>query len=205
MNILFLKFIIFFILFLCVIGLLSILIWKKKLQIRDLYVTTVFTIMFTITLLCFSYGIKMNNELKNQFNFTHDRVSHVNYKDSTINDSLLYSMIKDLRIPHAKIVFAQAKIESANYKSELYKSNFNLFGMKFATIRPTITTNEYLGYQKYDNWKESLCDYLIWQFANNVDKLSDEKYLDYLDSVYAEDPNYILKIKKIISSYNFIK
>ena len=123
--------------------------------------------------------------------------SKENTQDSTINDSILYKYLSDMRVPHRKIVFAQAKLESNNYQSELFKSNFNLFGMKVATIRVSNTDNENKGYQAYCNWRESVTDYVLWQFENNVDKLSDEEYLYYLSKKYAEDPQYIEKIKKL--------
>ena len=75
----------------------------------------------------------MNYELTNKFTVAPEMVSHVNFKDSTINDTLLYQMVEKLRIPHKKVVFAQAKLESMSYCSELYETNFNLFGMSSTT------------------------------------------------------------------------
>ena len=194
--------------FLASLGVLSALtfaIIKKKIKLRDVIVSGIVATGFSILAFTSSLGYDMNSELSTEFKLTKERVSHINYRDSTISDSLLYGMIQNLRIPHAKIVFAQAKLESNTYRSELYKTNFNLFGMKYATIRPSVTCNEYMGYQRYANWKESVVDYLIWQFSNNVDKLDDARYMQYLHAVYAEDPNYIPKVKNIINNTNFKK
>lgn len=166
---------------------------------RDIFVIGLFTLVLLV-LFCFGYAINSTSKLiDNRVIVNNERESNINYMDSTASDSLVYSMIKNLRIPHGKIVFAQAKLESYNYKSDLFKSNFNMFGMKYAVKRPTVTTNEYKGYQKYNSWKESIIDYLIWQYANNVDKLSDNEYKNYLKMYYAEDPQYIQKLNNIIS------
>lgn len=205
MNILFIKFLLMFLVSLGVLYALVLAIIKKKMVIRDFIVSLSSVIAISIIGLTCYFGYDLNDELSTEFKVTRERVSYINFQDSVINDSILYSMITSLRIPHEKIVFAQAKLESNTYKSELYKTNFNLFGMKYATKRPTITTYEYMGYQKYTNWKESLVDYLIWQLSHNVDKLSDDKYFDYLHAVYAEDPSYVSKLKNIILKTNFEK
>ena len=173
MNILFIKFLL---MFLASLGVLSALTWaviKKKVLLRDVYVSLIFSVGAIVLIMTQSIGRDLNDELTIKFHISKEKISYVNYQDSTINDSLLYSTIKNLRIPHAKIVFAQAKLESGSYKSELYKTNYNLFGMRYATKRPTTTNNEYMGYQMYDNWRESVLDYLIWQFSHNVDRLTD--------------------------------
>jgi len=105
-----------------------------------------------------------------------------------------------MRVPHYKIVLAQAKLESGNYKSELYKSNFNLFGMKVVTRRVSNSSSSNNGYQSYCNWRESVMDYVLWQFTNKVDKLTQDEYLDYLSQKYAEDPKYVIKLKEIINN-----
>lgn len=205
MNTLFLSFIVLFLLSLAIIYLLVYFTIKKKITLRDYAFGFIVSLVVGIFVLTGVKASEVNKTMVGDIVISKERVSEINYMDSTITDSVLYSMITQLRIPHSKIVFAQAKLESANYKSELYKSNLNLFGMKFATIRPTVTPHEYLGYQRYMNWKESVVDYLIWQFANNVDKISDDKYFEYLHKVYAEDPSYVPKLKKIIQNTNFDK
>ena len=194
-----------FLVSLSVIALFVLLIKKSKIIKRDFYVSGIFTVGMFILLSTGYVGYNINNTLSSPIKLSRERISYVNYRDSAISDSSLYSIITNLRIPHGKIVFAQAKLESNNFKSELFKSNFNLFGMKFATKRPSVTYYENLGYQKYDNWKESLVDYLIWQYSNHVESFSEQKYLEYLHTYYAEDPSYVKKLNNIIESTNFQK
>lgn len=201
----FINFLLMFLVSLTVIYLLVSTILKKKIIKRDLYVCGIFTLGVLILSITGYIGYSINDTLSSPVKLSRERISYVNYQDSVITDSTLYSIIQNLRIPHGKIVFAQAKLESDKYKSELFRSNFNLFGMKYATKRPSVTYYENLGYQKYDNWKESVVDYLIWQYSNGVEKFSDEKYFEYLHAYYAEDPSYIRKLKNIIENTNFQK
>jgi hypothetical protein len=63
----------------------------------------------------------------------------------------------NFRFPH--IVLAQAKLESNNFRSYLFKENNNMFGMKLASSRLTIANGEEHGYASYESWSESLMDY----------------------------------------------
>jgi len=205
MNMLFLGFLGFFLASIYVVYYIVKRVRASNISKRDCYVATgslIFTSIFVGTMYM---GMLMNDGLSNKVILSNEMSSNTNFKDSSINDTILYKMITDLRIPHKKIVFAQAHLESAKYTSELYKSNFNLFGMKFATQRPTVTSNENRGYQDYDNWKESVIDLLIWQFTNNVDKLTDKEYMQYLDLKYAEDKLYMKKLKEIVETTDYEK
>ena len=111
-------------------------------------------------------------------------------------DFLLRSNIK-----HYKIVFAQAVIETGWFKSKSFKTANNLFGMKLATRRATTAVGEYLGHAKYNNWKESVLDYALYQSTYLSKFKSEEAYFAYLKSNYAEDPDYVAKIKSIIRKH----
>lgn len=120
-----------------------------------------------------------------------------------ITGSSLVELIEQMNIQHPKIVVAQAIIESGHFKSKLFQTNHNLFGMRKAYQRPTtrIPANIdfcYESYAYYHNWQYSVFDYALWQssFARN---LSETEYLDILKRTYAEDDEYISKIKTIIS------
>lgn len=171
---------------------------KYQLTNRDLKAMLIcFALSVTIGV-TYESGRELNAKLSHTYRFTKELYSSDNVQDSCISDSILSQYLKDMRVPHAKIIMAQAKLESNNYKSELYKSNYNLFGMKVATQRVSNTNSDRNGYQSYCNWRESVMDYVLWQFTNKLDRLSDKEYFEYLSKRYAEDPNYIVKLKKII-------
>jgi len=105
---------------------------------------------------------------------------------------LMYS----LKIAHPDIVMAQAIIESGNFKSNIFKENNNLFGMKMPEYRKTTAIGTNRGHAVYRNWRESVIDYALWQ-GKRARYTTTNQYLRRLRS-YAADPNYITKIKKRI-------
>ena len=76
--------------------------------------------------------------------------------------------------------------------------------MKTIGSRPTTSIGSRYGFAYFKTWRDSVLDYVIYQclYLNNK---SYEEYLYYLGNVYAEDPNYINKIKNIVKEYNLIK
>lgn len=99
-----------------------------------------------------------------------------------------------LEIEHPEIVFIQAQIESGNFTSPIFKEGNNLFGMKVAEKRNTTAIGNIRGHAAYLIWKDSVLDYKLMQEKYAKGK-SRKEYLKYLET-YAEDPNYITKIKK---------
>jgi hypothetical protein len=123
----------------------------------------------------------------------------------TISDAILYKHLVLMRAPHAKIILAQAKLESANFTSYLYKNQRNFIGMKNPRCRVTTAGGSDGIYKGYNTWQDCVNDYLFWQFSHNVDRLSDVEYLSYLGGIYAEDPNYIAHLKKIMNKTDYNK
>ena len=149
-----------------------------------------------ISLLCINTFITINHakkieHLENKFdsiivNNNNYSYSHVTaFKNKTpeegIDKALQYYDIK-----HPVIVKAQAILESNLGCSPLYKRTNNLFGLY---------NNRKNEYYVYDNWIESLIHYKIViqsQLKNNED------YYEFLKRIkYAEDKEYINKVKKI--------
>lgn len=112
------------------------------------------------------------------------------------SDSTALAFIEESDIQHAYIALAQMKIESGNYQSNIAKVNNNYFGMRHPAQRLTVSLGNKNGYARYRNWAYSILDYALWQrrYAWN---LTEEEYLTKLSNTYAEDPNYITKVKNI--------
>lgn len=119
-----------------------------------------------------------------------------NIKDTLQFEDSIYTYIFKLRIQHANIVYAQAILESAKFTSKIFKENNNLFGMKLAYQRPTTAICVKNNHAVYHNWKECILDYAIWQsiYARN---LTEDEYLKKLSSLYAEDKEYVNKLRQI--------
>lgn len=112
-------------------------------------------------------------------------------------DLKAYILELNVRFPH--IVLAQAELETGGFKSNIFKENNNLFGMKVATRRPTTNKGEENGHAYYENWRESVVDYAFYS-AQYLSKIkTEEEYLEYLRQSYAEDPNYVNKLINIIN------
>lgn len=128
-----------------------------------------------------------------------------NYEqDTTFSEVALVHYLEELNIKYPDIVYAQAKLESGNFNSPLFKLNNNLFGMTTISNRPTTCKGSKYGFAYFNTWKDSTLDYLIYQCLYLNDKTYEE-YLQYLDSVYAEDEEYINKIKNIAAEYELLK
>lgn len=118
--------------------------------------------------------------------------------DDSVDRDKLLKYIKKCGIMHPDIVLAQAILES-DLKSDLFMENNNLFGMKLAKQRPTTASGSLNGYAYYKTWRESVQDYALFQAAYMRKLKTKEKYFEYLAQSYAEDPEYVSKIKNIIS------
>lgn len=87
------------------------------------------------------------------------------------------------KLPHHDVVYKQAKLESRLGKSDVYKRTNNLFGLR-----------KNGKYRSYDHWTECVDDYerLI------SSRYKGGCYYDFLERIgYAEDPNYVSKLKKV--------
>lgn len=110
----------------------------------------------------------------------------------------LYKKILELGIAYPDIVLAQAKIETGNFTSKIFRENNNMFGMKLPGRRATTAVGKRYNHARYTNWLQSLRDYKLWQDQMIHKAPTKHAYLAYLSRNYAEDKNYIRKIKQII-------
>ena len=99
------------------------------------------------------------------------------------------TLLDILNVEHPHIVFAQMRLESGNFKSDLAKNNNNFFGMKYPRQRATIAQGNDRGYAYYRSWSYSVLDYAIWQ-RRYASGLTEDEYLEMLSEKYAEDKAY---------------
>lgn len=109
-------------------------------------------------------------------------------------DEEVKSYMDKCNLAHSEIVLAQAKLESNNFKSELFLRTNNMFGMKVPYKRPTTAIGEDdHGYAIYQSWQHSVIDYYLYQQWN----YKGGDYFRFLEtSKYAEDVNYVQAIKR---------
>lgn len=116
-------------------------------------------------------------------------------KPEEVNDSILYAFLVENKAWYPDILLKQAKIESGNYKSNVFKNSNNLYGMKRVGLRNSTQRGTYNGYGVYDNWCLSVLDRMLWDiFRFDNKKPTREEYIKAL-SIYAEGENYTSNFK----------
>jgi hypothetical protein len=99
-------------------------------------------------------------------------------------EALLYYEIK-----HPEIVYAQAILETGHFKSKGCTRDNNLFGL---------FNSREMKYHKFSHWSQSVEAYKNWIQNRYKDS---EDYYTFLERIgYAEDPNYINKLKQIVKN-----
>lgn len=96
-------------------------------------------------------------------------------------------------VKHPKIVQAQAILETGNFTSEGCLVDNNLFGL-YDSKRQR--------YYSFDHWISSVEAYVSmvqYKYKGGNDKPPNDYYKFLSDIGYAEDPNYINKLKGIVS------
>ena len=123
-----------------------------------------------------------------QSNFNHSNMECVDtsFLSQELNDSILYLALLHYEIKEPKIVLAQAKLESGNYTSSLFKENNNFLGLYNSRKRQ---------YFKFDHWSDCI---LAYKNMIEYKHRDGEDYYHFLKRIgYAEDPHYFEKVRKI--------
>nr|DAI45433.1 MAG TPA: Mannosyl-glycoprotein endo-beta-N-acetylglucosaminidase [Bacteriophage sp.] len=100
-------------------------------------------------------------------------------------EALIYYDIK-----HPEIVYSQALLETGHFKSKGCTRDNNLFGLYNSRKKR---------YCEFSHWAESVKAYKDWvQYRYK----SPNDYYEFLQRIgYAEDPNYITKLKQIVKKH----
>lgn len=111
---------------------------------------------------------------------------HPFYLLEEVNEEVLYNTLKHYGFPNPAAITAQAVLESGNFKSRLCIRHNNLFGLYNSRKK---------SYFKFDSWIS--CVFAYKDFILNKYK-EGEDYYGFLSRIgYAEDPNYVEKVKKL--------
>jgi len=106
-------------------------------------------------------------------------------------------------------IIAQAKLESGNFTSRVFKTDKNYFGMKLPVKRPTVAAGPGLmspegnNYAHYNSESDSVTDLLLWmeytKFPTSVNdsqeytrELKSRNYFGVSETVYIKNINYWL-------------
>jgi hypothetical protein len=114
----------------------------------------------------------------------------------------LIEKLKELNVKFPYIAFAQAKLETGNFTSKVFRENSNCFGMREAKQRITTAQGTENNHAYYASWGESVYDYAFYQCRYLSGINTEEQYFQYLSQSYAENPNYVSILKDIIAKEN---
>lgn len=129
-------------------------------------------------------------------------VLNLEKEKSKFSEAKLIELLKDLNVKFPHIVLAQSKLETGYYKSQVFKHNNNLFGMKQARVRVNTAKGTNLNHAYYDSWKESVYDYAFYQSRYMINARTEAEYFAALDASYAEASRYSQSLKTIIKREN---
>lgn len=129
-------------------------------------------------------------------------VVNVVEEKNEFSEEKLINMIKDLNLKFPHIILAQAKLETGNFTSNIFKENHNLFGMKEAKLRVNIARGTQYNHAFYNHWTESVYDYAFYQSTYLSKLKTEEQYFTYLGESYAEADRYVETLKGMIEREN---
>lgn len=120
----------------------------------------------------------------------------------TLTEDCLKTMLEKSHIKFSHIVLAQAKLESSSFQSDLTKTHNNIFGMKVPAGRFTFAINwhDYGNYAKFESIQDCVYDYKAWQMQCAHLIMDEDNYYKLLGERYAQDPEYVAKLKEIVST-----
>jgi hypothetical protein len=118
------------------------------------------------------------------------------------SEQALLAFMKKLKIKYPETVLSQARLETGNFTSDIFKENHNLFGMKLAATRPTAAIGENRGHAQYRNWKDSVVDYALLQsyIIAKLPKNNNESYRKYIQKFYSETSDYLTRIDRTVEA-----
>jgi len=170
--------------------------YKKLNKIKVLIPSFALLVIF---LLLIPINESLIGNVSNHDNFESD-ISVININD-TLNDfseDKLIDMLVSLNIKFPHIVLAQAKLESGNYSSKIFKENHNIFGMKEARVRIHTSKGTQFNHAYYSHWRESVYDYAFYQCRYLSTLHTEDEYYTYLSKSYAEATNYVNILKSMV-------
>lgn len=103
-----------------------------------------------------------------------------------LNAKNLYKELLSQEIDYPEIVQAQAILETGHFKSNACTQKNNLFGLRKRDG----------GYMSFSHWTDAVAAYK--KYIQKYDTIPNDYYIYLQELGYAEDPEYITKVKQIV-------
>jgi hypothetical protein len=170
----------------------------KKLSLRT-YLYLSLTILSMITIGFFGGFIVRDINPPSMYE---GQVFVINEHKDDFTEEKFISLLQELNVKYPHIILAQARLETNNFTSKIFRENHNLFGMKQATMRVNTAEGTQHNHAYYESWRASVLDYAFYQCRYLGGIRSEEGYYQYLGQSYAEDGSYVAKLKSMVSKNN---
>ena len=117
-----------------------------------------------------------------------------------IKEKDVYQKILSSGIKYPEIALAQSILESGHFKSNVARTNNNLFGMRMPTRRKTTAIGKRGGYATYKSWQDSVEDYKLWQdmVFKKYPNMTKIEFKKYVSRIYSTTSDYMTKVNSII-------
>jgi hypothetical protein len=167
---------------------------KKKTYFKVVvYSLSIFTVLFFI-----GWLTGTNRYIVNNWVHKTEVTDTLKVHGEPFSEEALVRLMRNSNIKYPHIVLAQAKLESANFTSKIFKQNHNMFGMRMPRQRPTAAIREANGFAVYRDWQDCLYDYMLYQ-ANAMSTVDNEvEYFTRLEEKYCTDTGYVSSVKELI-------
>jgi len=157
--------------------------------------------VYHVLVLAIGYGIGFAYNAKDLLNASEAKLNHSQTGSISggFSEKALISLMKELKIKYPEVVLSQARLETGNFTSAIFKENHNLFGMKMAELRPTSAIGINRGHALYTNWKESVVDYALFQsfIISRLKNVSKDAYREHIQKYYSETSDYLVRIDRV--------
>lgn len=176
---------------------------KKRLLFKNINHKFVIALAaYTFSLILGTFLITHNSDRQRviQSITSEERMIVINQNKQTFSEDSLIILLKGLNVKFPHIVLAQSIVETGHWTSRIFKENHNLFGMKEAYVRVHTAKGTQYNHAYYENWIESVYDYAFYQCRYLSSISTEDEYFQYLSRSYAEAPNYIQSLKKVIAN-----
>jgi len=171
----------------------------KTLQFEKLpFTTRIFKTLSIATLIFLFLGMSTTDTKTKYITNTDNIILVKSYNE--FSEEKLIQILEELNLPFPHITLAQAKLESGEFGSRIFKENHNLFGMKEARVRINLAQGTQYGHAYYNDWEESVLDYAFWYASYARKCKTEDELFQLLDQQYAEAGQYVSSLKRIIAN-----
>ena len=116
------------------------------------------------------------------------------------NEKNLSAELTKQGVSFPDVAMAQARLETGHFKSDVFKENNNLFGMKRAVHRTTLGQGNPGEYVYFKSIEESIIDYKLYQMQFVHEINSEEMYIKRICQSYSSNDNYEKLLLSVLES-----